>query len=94
MQIYVEGQGQTQRQRLAEYRYDHRGLRNRKTTAQEDTHYLYDDSRQLQGEVNAQGRLQRQYVYLADQPLVGDSQINGQPSALKPGDDVFQIQLV
>jgi universal stress protein E len=24
----------------------------------------------------------------------GDSQINGQPSALKPGDDVFQIQLV
>jgi RHS repeat-associated protein len=70
MQIDVEGQGQTQRQRLAEYRYDHRGLRNRKTTAQEDTHYLYDDSRQLQGEVNAQGRLQRQYVYLADQPLV------------------------
>jgi hypothetical protein len=26
--------------------------------------------------------------------LTGDSQINGQPSALKPGDDVFQIQLV
>ena len=68
--VQVQTRSQDQNQSLGRYGYDHRGLRNRKISAQEDTYYLYDDSRQLQAEINAQGRLQRQYVYLADQPLM------------------------
>jgi len=56
-------------QTLARYAYDHRGLRNAKTTGGETTHYLYDEARQPLAELDAQGKLSRQYIYLADTAL-------------------------
>jgi RHS repeat-associated protein len=53
----------------SEYAYDHRGLRNTKTTHGNTTHTLHDESHQLIAELDAQGRLTRQYVYLADMPV-------------------------
>jgi RHS repeat-associated protein len=81
---------------LAQYRYDHRGLRISKTVfntaavpmnkagaepVQALTHpaaqpttsstqfTLYDESRQPLAELNGQGQIQRQYIWLADLPL-------------------------
>src|SRR5690606_11883716 len=49
---------------LARYRYDHRGLRIGKQVmsahADIDTHTLYNESRQLLAELDAQGRITRQ----------------------------------
>jgi RHS repeat-associated protein len=59
----------SQGDRASEYTYDHRGLRNTKTTHGNTTHYLQDESHQLIAELNAQGRITRQYVYLADMPV-------------------------
>lgn len=53
----------------AQYRYDHRGLRISKTVGPNTTHTLYDESRQPLAELDAQGRITRQYVWLADMPL-------------------------
>jgi len=57
----------------ASYTYNHRGERIHKTVGnavgKEDTAYLYDDSRQLQAELNNKQRITRQYIYLADMPL-------------------------
>jgi len=53
----------------ASYTYNHRGERIHKTVGNEDTAYLYDDSRQLQAELNDKQRITRQYIYLADMPL-------------------------
>jgi RHS repeat-associated protein len=61
---------------LARYQYDHRGLRIGKTVgsavnkgAQNTELTLYDESRQPLAELNAQGQIQRQYIWLADLPL-------------------------
>jgi RHS repeat-associated protein len=51
---------------LARYRYDHRGLRVSKETGGTRRHYLYED-RKLRAELSADGKIARQYVYLADQ---------------------------
>ncbi|MBZ2210049.1 DUF2235 domain-containing protein [Massilia sp. R798] len=51
---------------LARYRYDHRGLRVSKETGGALRHYLYED-RKLRAELTADGKITRQYVYLADQ---------------------------
>ena len=53
---------------IARYRYSHRGERIGKTVGTKSTGYLYD-KRQLTAELDARGRITRQYVYLADQPI-------------------------
>ncbi len=54
---------------LARYRYDHRGLRNTRQVGNHTTHTLYDEHRQPLAELDADGRILRQYVWLADLPL-------------------------
>jgi RHS repeat-associated protein len=57
---------------LASYTYNHQGLRNSKTihskttSDQNTTHYLYSADKQLLAEVDSNGQIQRQYIYLAD----------------------------
>ena len=63
----------------ADHIYDHRGLRISKTvtspaaqTVQSPTnvtHYLYDTDRQPLAELNAQGRITRQYIYVGNLPF-------------------------
>jgi RHS repeat-associated protein len=54
---------------VARYRYDHRGLRHTQTTPQGTTHSVYSEDRSLLAELNAQGRITRQYLQLAGLPL-------------------------
>ncbi len=54
---------------LARYRYDHRGLRNTRQLGDRTLHTLYDEHRQPLAELDADGRILRQYVWLADLPL-------------------------
>lgn len=60
---------------LARYAYDHRGLRITRTQldtrdgANQTTHMLYDDARQPLAELDAEGTITRQYLWLADLPL-------------------------
>jgi len=60
-------------QLTASYTYNHRGERIHKTVNRaadkKDTAYLYDDSRQLQAELNDKQRITRQYIYLSNLPL-------------------------
>jgi RHS repeat-associated protein len=53
---------------IATYRYNHRGERVGKTVAGQQIRYLYEN-RQLVAELDAAGRIRRQYLYLADQPM-------------------------
>ncbi len=70
------------------YRYNHRGQRIAKQ-GRAQQHYLYDGQRHRTAELDAQGRLTRQYVWLGDQLLaVIDSP---QPLALRaPAEGVFE----
>ncbi len=54
---------------IARYRYDARGQRVAKLVDGIATHYLYDAQRRLVAELDAQGEVFRQYVYLADRPV-------------------------
>jgi RHS repeat-associated protein len=54
---------------LARYTYSHRGERIGKTVQGHTTQYLYNDAGQVSAELNANGRITRQYLYLADQPI-------------------------
>jgi RHS repeat-associated protein len=54
---------------LARYRYDHRGLRNTRQVSERTIHTIYDEHRQPLAELDADGRILRQYVWLADLPL-------------------------
>ena len=54
---------------LARYRYDHRGLRNTRQVAESTIHTVYDEHRQPLAELDANGRILRQYIWLADLPL-------------------------
>jgi YD repeat-containing protein len=54
---------------LASYTYSHRGERIGKTVQGHTTQYLYNDAGQISAELNANGRITRQYLYLADQPI-------------------------
>ncbi len=58
--------GETTREEIARYHYDHRGLRIAKDTGGRTTGYLYSADRHLLAELNASGHIQRQYIYLAD----------------------------
>ena len=53
---------------VASYRYNHMGERIAKTVNGRTTRYLYE-GRQLMAEVDEQGKITRQYVYLADLPI-------------------------
>ena len=62
---------------IAQYQYNHRGERIAKTinnktssdkTSNSTTHYLYEAG-QLSAELNKDGQITRQYLYLADQPI-------------------------
>lgn len=52
---------------LARYRYNHRGLRIEKQTASGTKYTLYNDQRQRIADLDAKGRITRQYIWLADQ---------------------------
>ncbi len=66
---------------IARYDYDHRGLRNAKTVGAKATRYLHDAQRRLLAELDAHGRLTRQYLYLADLPLAVIDTPDGRPLA-------------
>jgi RHS repeat-associated protein len=75
---------------IARYQYDHRGLRVGKQVGQSTTHTttqtLYDESRQTLAELDAQGRITRQYIWLADLPLAVIDTPQGQALATEaPG---------
>jgi RHS repeat-associated protein len=53
---------------LARYRYNHRGERIEKIVGEEHTFYLYEN-RQLVAELDGNGTIRRQYVYLGGQPV-------------------------
>lgn len=57
-----------QKRTLASYRYNNSGLRISKTAGGHTTYYLYEN-RQLSAELNEQGRVTRQYIYAAEQPV-------------------------
>jgi len=54
---------------VASYRYDHRGQRVAKRVDGVTTHFLYDARRRPLAEIDADGQVRRQYVYLADLPV-------------------------
>jgi RHS repeat-associated protein len=51
---------------LARYRYNHHGLRISKQTETESTHTLYNEQRQRIADLDANGRITRQYLWLGD----------------------------
>ncbi|MES2319827.1 MAG: DUF2235 domain-containing protein [Pseudomonadota bacterium] len=53
---------------VASYRYNHRGERISKTAGQVRSYFLYDGGK-VQAELDEQGRVARQYIYLAGQPV-------------------------
>lgn len=66
---------------LGRYRYDHRGLRISKQARGAARHFLYE-GRQLAAELNDDGSVGRQYIYLAGQPVaVVDAPDNSPPVA-------------
>ena len=78
---------------LASYAYDHQGERFCKSAGGQSTAYNYEQ-KQLTSELDAQGQLLRQYIYLADLPIaVTDTQqgktlaISEQSSFATPGRD-------
>ena len=81
---------------LARYRYDHRGLRNTREVGDRTMHTVYDEHRQPLAELDADGRILRQYVWLADIPLaVIDTPQGVTPAQHKaPGTMQFADKLV
>jgi RHS repeat-associated protein len=62
---------------IANYKYDHRGLRNTKETPGEKTLYAYDDQRQLTTEIGKNSKVTRQYIYIGSLPAVQIDSPNG-----------------
>lgn len=69
--------------RVADYRYDHRGLRNQKATAEGTVYTVYAEDRQPLAELDPHGRLLRQYIHLAGLPLA----VIDTPEGLTPASD-------
>lgn len=78
-------------QPLARYTYDHRGLRIAKQVGGETTRYLYGAEKNLLAEVDAGGRLQRQYIFLADLLLATLDTPTGQLAAEPEEDDAASL---
>jgi RHS repeat-associated protein len=51
---------------LARYRYNHRGLRVSKQVGSQSEYTLYNDQRQRIADLDVQGKITRQYIWLAD----------------------------
>jgi RHS repeat-associated protein len=64
---------------LARYRYNHRGERVSKEVGGRHTLYLVEDRRVL-AELDAQGRVLRQYVHLGEAPLAVIDRVPGRPA--------------
>lgn len=77
---------------LARYRYNHHGLRISKQTATESTHTLYNEQRQRIADLDASGRIARQYLWLGDH-LIATLDAR-QPKALHAPDEGFLAELV
>jgi RHS repeat-associated protein len=76
---------------LATYKYSHRGQRVEKKTGQQHTLYLYDEQSQLMAELDAAGKITRQYVHAANVPIaVIDS--NGDDEAALHQDTAAWLQ--
>ncbi|OYW39248.1 MAG: hypothetical protein B7Z35_04745 [Hydrogenophilales bacterium 12-61-10] len=74
---------------LARYGYNHHGLRVSKQTATEAAHTLYNDQRQRIADLDADGRITRQYLWLGDH-LIATLDAR-QPKALQaPTDGIWQ----
>ncbi len=67
---------------LASYRYDGHGRRIGKRTQRGSTHYLYED-RKLVAEIDGAGKIVRQYIYLAEQPIA----VIDTPAGMRPWAD-------
>ena len=72
-QVRQESNASAPGKTIASYTYNHRGERisktaHGKTVQGKTTHYLYEDG-QLSAELNEQGQITRQYLYLAGQPI-------------------------
>uniref|UniRef100_UPI0038B2F8C3 phospholipase effector Tle1 domain-containing protein n=1 Tax=Verminephrobacter aporrectodeae TaxID=1110389 RepID=UPI0038B2F8C3 len=78
---------------LARYHYNHRGERISKTTASSNTAYLYED-RQLSAELDAQGRITRQYIYLANRPIATIDTPAGRPLADAPRRVLADLKII
>ncbi|MCW5319928.1 hypothetical protein D5039_01685 [Verminephrobacter aporrectodeae subsp. tuberculatae] len=78
---------------LARYHYNHRGERISKTTASSSTAYLYED-RQLSAELDAQGRITRQYIYLANRPIAVIDTPAGRPLADAPRSVLADLKII
>ncbi len=100
---------QTQAQ-SSDYTYDHRGLRIRKSVMQraveaehsqahmqthaQVTHYLYDTDRQPLAELNAQGRITRQYIHVGQLPLAVIDTPEGQALSIEKTSMTQEARLV
>ena len=76
---------------LARYRYNHHGLRVGKQTGSESTHTLYNEARQRIADLDANGRITRQYLWLGDH-LIATLDAR-QPKALQASADGFLQEL-
>lgn len=76
---------------LARYRYNHHGLRVGKQTGSESTHTLYNEQRQRIADLDADGRIARQYLWLGDQ-LIATLDAR-QPKALQAPAEGFLAEL-
>ncbi|MDP2110624.1 MAG: RHS repeat-associated core domain-containing protein, partial [Thiobacillus sp.] len=72
---------------LARYRYNHHGLRVGKQTGTESTHTLYNEQRQRIADLDANGRITRQYLWLGDH-LIATLDAR-QPKALQASEEGF-----
>ncbi len=69
---------------LATYQYSHRGQRIEKKTDAQHTLYLYDEQSLLMAELDASGKVKRQYVYAASLPIAvidGDAALHQDTAA-------------
>ncbi len=64
------------------------------TTPNPSTYYLYDNDQQPLAELNAQGRITRQYIYLADLPLALTNSPEGQDLSSDETHAMTQARLV
>ncbi len=69
---------------LVEYRYNQRGERISKKVGLRHTYYLYENG-QVSAELNAEGAIERQYIYLADLPVAVIDQDRVRPDTKRSG---------
>jgi RHS repeat-associated protein len=73
---------------LAHYRYNHLGLRVGKQVGSESAHTLYNDQRQRIADLDAQGKITRQYIWLGIH-LIATLDARQPKTPQAPGDGFF-----